>query len=642
MPMQEECRLRIREGWVSTMRFGKKLLTYVLAAAAVFSLGAVSQPVPARAAAEPAAGSDSYEENYAGLKFDNSKWNYDRTNNVFWQIGVRYCTVPSSDDYETLGIYVPGQYMQAVKNSNGTYTCTVNNAGTLKGYTAKTAPVIWPVDTPGYAAQKAPTSYSYDSVSDYVKAGFVYVLAGMRGRQGMAGNSSSALAYSCGAPWGVTDLKAAIRFIRYNLNTLPGDTDSFFTYGMSGGGAQSALAGATGNSVLYTPYLEEIGAAMTYSNGTPVSDAVTGSMCWCPITNLDIADEAYEWNMGQYFDTDTRASSCFTSVLSKDMAQNFAEYINAIGLKSEDGTKLTLTKSGSGIYNAGSYYDYMKKEVETSLNNFLSDNAFPYTYTSTQVQVGNTAASGGPDAQAFAQANGGQGAQGAGFGAAPGALGAGGSSAESIVYKTPQDYIDSLNENGKWISYDAATNTAVITGMKDFVVNCKNPSKPVGAFDVMDRSRGENNLFGNAENTAAHFDTFENTLLISNAKKYAKYSDWKASCLTDFASDLASKDEVGTLMTVRSNMYNPMYFLTGYYDGYRTSNVAKYWRIRTGIDQSDTSLCTEEDLKLALEQYDGVKNVDFATVWGQPHTTAERTGTSTDNFIAWVNECAVK
>ena len=324
------------------------------------------------------------------------------------------------------------------------------------------------------------------------------------------------------------------------------------------------------------------------------------------------------------------------------MAQNFAEYINAIGLKSEDGTKLTLTKSGSGIYNAGSYYDYMKKEVETSLNNFLSDNAFPYTYTSTQVQVGNTAASGGPDAQAFAQANGGQGAQGAGSGAAPGALGAGSSSAESIVYKTPQDYIDSLNENGKWISYDAATNTAVITGMKDFVVNCKNPSKPVGAFDVMDRSRGENNLFGNAENTAAHFDAFENTLLISNAKKYAKYSDWKASCLTDFASDLASKDEVGTLMTVRSNMYNPMYFLTGYYNGYRTSNVAKYWRIRTGIDQSDTSLCTEEDLKLALEQYDGVKNVDFATVWGQPHTTAERTGTSTDNFIAWVNECAVK
>ncbi|MCI2049490.1 MAG: esterase [Lachnospiraceae bacterium] len=639
------------------MKFGKKFLACVLAASTFLSLGAL-QPLPVKAEAGSAAGSGSYQEDYEGLKFDQSAWNYDQTNNVFWQIGVRYCTAPASDDYETLGIYVPGQYMRGVKNSDGTYTCTVNNAGTLKGYTAKTAPVIWPVDTPGYAAQKAPTSYSYDSVSDYVKAGFVYVLAGMRGRQSMMGSSNTAaLSYSCGAPWGVTDLKAAIRFIRYNMNVLPGDTDNFYTYGMSGGGAQSALAGATGNSALYTPYLEAIGAAMTYANGTAVNDAVTGSMCWCPVTNLDIADEAYEWNMGQYFDTDTRASSSFTSALSKDMAVNFVAYINELGLKSEDGTKLVLSKSDTGIYNAGSYYDYMKKEVETSLNNFLSDNTFPYTYTPTQVQVGNTATSGGAQAQAFAQANGGQGtqtagmpqmtgapsgAQGAGFGAAPGALGAGSSSAESVVYQTPQDYIDSLNEDGKWVSYDAAANTATITDMEAFVVNCKNPSKPVGAFDYLDKSRGENNLFGNAEDTSAHFDAFENRLLVGNASKYAKYSDWKASYLTDFAADLASKDEIGTAMAVRSNMYNPMYFLTDYYDGYKTSNVAKYWRIRTGIDQSDTALCTEEDLKLALENYDGVKSVDFATVWGQPHTTAERTGNSTDNFIAWVNACAAK
>jgi hypothetical protein len=59
--------------------------------------------------------------------------------------------------------------------------------------------------------------------------------------------------------------------------------------------------------------------------------------------------------------------------------------------------------------------------------------------------------------------------------------------------------------------------------MEDFVVNCKNAIKPVGAFDVLDKSRGENNLFGNAKNTAAHFDAFENTLLINIAKKYAKY-----------------------------------------------------------------------------------------------------------------------
>ena len=34
-----------------------------------------------------------------------------------------------------------------------------------------------------------------------------------------------------------------------------------------------------------------------------------------------------------------------------------------------------------------------------------------------------------------------------------------------------------------------------------------------------------------------------------------------------------------------------------------------------------------------------VEDVDFATVWGQGHTMAERTGSSTENFIAWVNGC---
>ena len=40
------------------------------------------------------------------------------------------------------------------------------------------------------------------------------------------------------------------------------------------------------------PYLESIGAV------EGISDAVAGSMCWCPITNLDYASEAYEWNLG--------------------------------------------------------------------------------------------------------------------------------------------------------------------------------------------------------------------------------------------------------------------------------------------------------------------------------------------------------
>lgn len=84
-------------------------------------------------------------------------------------------------------------------------------------------------------------------------------------------------------------------------------------------------------------------------------------------------------------------------------------------------------------------------------------------------------------------------------------------------------------------------------------------------------------------------------------------------------------------------MYNPLYYLSSYYDGYQSASVAPHWRIRSGINQSDTALTTEVNLALALENY-GV-DVDFETVWGQAHVEAERTGDSTENFIAWVKEC---
>lgn len=61
--------------------------------------------------------------------------------------------------------------------------------------------------------------------------------------------------------------------------------------------------GVTGNSDLFEDYLNSIGAAMKDANGNEIKDNIKGSQCWCPITNLDTADAAYEWNMGQYFST---------------------------------------------------------------------------------------------------------------------------------------------------------------------------------------------------------------------------------------------------------------------------------------------------------------------------------------------------
>ena len=86
-------------------------------------------------------------------------------------------------------------------------------------------------------------------------------------------------------------------------------------------------------------------------------------------------------------------------------------------------------------------------------------------------------------------------------------------------------------------------------------------------------------------------------------------------------------------------MYNPMYYLSPAYEGYQTAEPAAYWRIRTGITQGDTALCTEIDLALAADAYSEETQADFETVWGQGHAMAERTGSSAANFIAWVQEC---
>lgn len=569
----------------------------------------------------------------ASLAFNNAVWKYDAANDVYYQIGVQYCAKPESTDYETLGIYIPGKYVTAKDNGDGTFTVTVNTAGTVNGYTAATAPIVMPVNTPGYSAQKAPTAYNYNEVSSYMQAGFIYVAAGMRGKAN-GYDTTGKLTFSGGAPWGVTDFKAAVRFLRYNKGVLPGDSLSIYAFGMSGGGAQTSVIGASGDSALYTPYLESIGAAMTDASGNKLSDAVKGAMAWCPITSLDYADEAYEWNMGQYSTAGTRADGTWTAALSDDLATAYAQYINQLGLTDEKGNALTLTESKDGIYAAGTYYDYLKSVVETSLNNFLKDTTFPYTKTAGGFPGGGIP-QGAPDGVMPQGAPDGAAPQGAPAGAAP--QGASSTPASSTTYNTVQDYINSLNADGQWVTYDAPTNTAAISSIATFVKYANKATKAVGAFDDINRSAGENDVFGNDTSDKLHFDTTLASLLSANQAKYAALTNWDASEVEAYATDLKAVDKLGNGIAYRQNMYNPMYYLLKSYEGYQTSTVAPYWRIRTGIEQGDTASTVEVNLALALKSYKGVNGVDFETVWGMGHTMAERTGDSTTNFITWIN-----
>ena len=86
-------------------------------------------------------------------------------------------------------------------------------------------------------------------------------------------------------------------------------------------------------------------------------------------------------------------------------------------------------------------------------------------------------------------------------------------------------------------------------------------------------------------------------------------------------------------------MYNPLYYVSPYYDGVGSSQLAKYWRINAGIEQTDTSFTVETNLALALMQIGDVESVEFNEVWGQGHTQAERSGSANGNFINWVNKC---
>lgn len=567
-----------------------------------------------------------YDVDFSGLAFDAANWSYDAENDVYYQIGVEYCTEPAALDYETLAVIVPGAYLTGTDNGDGSYTCTVNAEGTVNGFTAETAPMMMPVNTAGYSAQAAATAYSYSSVSAYLDAGYVYVYSGCRGRSN-GYNDDGTLAYASGAPWGVTDLKAAVRYLRLNHDSIPGDPERIFAFGHSGGGAQSAVLGASGDSALYFDYLASIGAAMYDEDGNYISDAICGAMCWCPITSLDYADEAYEWNMGQYMDTDTRADGTWTKALSQDLAACYGEYVGKLGLKDESGSDLTLEPSEDGIYASGSYYDYVLGQIETSLNNFLEDTAFPYTPSNSLMADGGFGPP--PDGGAGSPPDDG----------GPMPWMSGDTETESVTYETPEDYINSLNETENWVEYDAETGKAHVTSIAAFARQQKTASKSVGAFDDLSRSQAENYVFGDSQNDALHFDAAMAAILEENQETYSQYADFDPQYVTDYQEYKDSVDDWGSDSLTRQDMYNPMYFLSDYYAGCGTSHVASHWRIHTGITQGDTALTVEMNLALALQQNSAVDDVEFQTVWGQGHTMAERTGSGEENFIAWVAEC---
>ena len=208
----------------------------------------------------------------------------------------------------------------------------------------------------GYMASAAAQPQAGDASGRALQEGYVVVIPGTRGRnssipypdyktyKAYKSYKSKSTIYTGRAPKAILDLKAAIRYLRYFDKEMPGDAERIITDGTSAGGAMSALMGGTGNHPLYDPYLKQMGAA-------DARDDVFAAVCYCPITDLDHADMAYEWLYNQ---TNSRQQLDEIHLnLSQELHDQFPNYVNSLNLHKPDGTPLT----------ADNYLDYIKSEI---------------------------------------------------------------------------------------------------------------------------------------------------------------------------------------------------------------------------------------------------------------------------------------
>ncbi len=193
-------------------------------------------------------------------------------------------------------------------------------------------PVFLKTNVGGYRAGKVSQPSVRDATGFALQKGYVVVVAGSRGSDSRVTTPSGEV-YTGRAPAGLVDLKAAVRYLRHNADVLPGNMERIITDGTSAGGAMSSLLGATGNHPAYEPYLQELGAA-------PERDDIFAAVCFCPITDLDHADMAYEWLYNRT-NRGVRNLTAEEMAVSDQLAAMYPFYLNGLGLETPDGTLLT-------------------------------------------------------------------------------------------------------------------------------------------------------------------------------------------------------------------------------------------------------------------------------------------------------------
>lgn len=308
-----------------------------------------------------------------------------------------YVENPVDTAYQKINIYIPEEYFAGK---------------TVNGYTNLTAPIFFPNKVGGYMPAKPATlkdspmgnrppingippmsdkkpegmpampPLKPSTVVAALAKGYVVASAGARGRT-LKGSKEE---YTGKAPAGIVDLKAAVRYLKFNDKVMPGDANKIISNGTSAGGAMSTLLGATGNNPDYEPYLKALGAA-------PASDDIFAVSAYCPIINLDHADMAYEWQFNGY-NTYKRGwpnpakSSDAPSVLSDEQIKVSAQlkalfpaYLTSLNLKDENGKALTLDAEGNGNFK-----ELVIKYVIASAHKALDEGKDMTTYSFLKIE----------------------------------------------------------------------------------------------------------------------------------------------------------------------------------------------------------------------------------------------------------------
>lgn len=314
---------------------------------------------------------------------------------------IYYVTNVVDSTYQKMNLYIPAEY----------YT-----GGSVNGYTAETAPIFLYHKVAGYTAAKATTLASAvakrgprpggrpqggpgmgpggpqggpqggpmgggpaepedeslipSEITDSPEHPFMPLAALLRGYVVAAPAVRGRTCPSGQAPSAIVDLKAAVRYLKFNDAKMPGDASKIISDGTSAGGALSALLGATGNHPDYEPYLKELGAA-------PATDDIFATQAYCPITNLEHADAAYEWMFGSLDESQHGAITPEMKAVSQELAAAFPAYVNSLDYVNARNQKVDMNEDGTGAFT-GWVCHFLRESAQEQVDAGKDLSAYPW------------------------------------------------------------------------------------------------------------------------------------------------------------------------------------------------------------------------------------------------------------------------